>query len=72
MITHAHRWIAAGAIVGAFGPAPFVAMSSEPDLVAQVEAALPPHVGACVLAIDRGRATFEHAYGLADVETNTP
>jgi CubicO group peptidase (beta-lactamase class C family) len=72
MITHAHRWIATLAIAGAFASAPLVVMSSEPDLVRQVEAALPPHVGACVLAIDGGRVVFEHAYGVADIESNTP
>jgi CubicO group peptidase (beta-lactamase class C family) len=64
--------MAAGAIAGAFGPASYVAMSREPDLVSQVEAALPPHVGACILAIDGGQVTFEHAYGVADVESGTP
>lgn len=42
------------------------------ELTAQVAAALPPHVGACVLAIDRGEIVFKQAYGLADVEANTP
>ena len=42
------------------------------ELAEKVEAALPPHVGACVLAIDDGEVVFEHAYGLADVEAKTP
>ncbi len=42
------------------------------DFVRQVNAALPPHVGACVLAIDGGRVVFEHATGVADVESKTP
>ena len=37
-----------------------------------VEAALPPHVGACVMAIDHGKVVFEHAAGVADVESKTP
>ncbi len=41
------------------------------DQVRDVEAALPPHVGACVMAIDRGQLVFEHAAGLADVEHKT-
>jgi CubicO group peptidase (beta-lactamase class C family) len=50
-----------------------VAMADAPsDLARRVEAALPPHVGACVLAMDHGRVTFEHAFGLADVETRSP
>jgi CubicO group peptidase (beta-lactamase class C family) len=43
----------------------------EPQLVAKVDAALPPHVGACVLALDRGDVVFEYANGLADVEART-
>jgi len=42
------------------------------ELIRQVEKALPPHVGACVMAIDGGRLVFEHATGLADIETKTP
>jgi CubicO group peptidase (beta-lactamase class C family) len=50
-----------------------LAMADEAsELVRQVEAALPPHVGACVLAIDGGRFVFKHATGLADVEAITP
>ncbi len=49
------------------------AMAIEPpELVQAVEAALPPHVGDCVVAIDHGQVVFEHASGLADVETKTP
>jgi CubicO group peptidase (beta-lactamase class C family) len=44
--------------------------SSEP--IQKVEAALPPHVGACVLGIDHGKVVFKHGYGVTDVETNTP
>src|SRR3990172_11889601 len=74
MNTRAKRRIAAGAVVVAIGlvSTSLVAMAGEPsDLSRQVEAALPPHVGACVLAVDGGRVIFEHAYGLADVETNS-
>lgn len=42
------------------------------EIVRKVEAALPPHVGACVLAIDGGNVVFENAYGLADIEAKTP
>jgi CubicO group peptidase (beta-lactamase class C family) len=50
-----------------------VAMASDPrEPAGRVEALLPPHIGACVLAMDGGRVVFEHAYGLADVEANTP
>jgi CubicO group peptidase (beta-lactamase class C family) len=44
----------------------------ESDLIRQVEDALPPHIGACVLAIDGGEVVFEQAYGFADVESNAP
>ena len=67
--------MAAGAVIYAIGlvSTSLVAMAGEPSVLSgQVEAALPPHVGACVLAIDGGRVVFEHAYRLADVETNTP
>src|SRR5947199_7882445 len=43
--------------------------SESPELVRSVEATLPPHVGACVMAIYRGHVVFEHAYGVADVES---
>src|SRR4051812_35396259 len=46
--------------------------AEQPNLVSRVESALPPHVGACVLALDHGRVIFEHASGLADVEAQTP
>jgi CubicO group peptidase (beta-lactamase class C family) len=42
------------------------------ELAAKVEAALPPHAGACVLAINKGEVIFEHSFGLADVEGNVP
>jgi len=34
------------------------------ELARKVEAALPPHVGTCVMAIDHGKLVFEHASGL--------
>jgi CubicO group peptidase (beta-lactamase class C family) len=43
-----------------------------PTLARKVEALLPPHVGACVLAVDGGKVVFEHAYGVADVDSKTP
>lgn len=42
-----------------------------PEQVRAVEAALPPHLGVCVMAIDHGTLVFEHAGGLADVESRT-
>lgn len=52
---------------------PSTAMADAPDsLIKQVEDTLPPHIGACVLAIDDGKIVFEHAYGLADATTKTP
>jgi CubicO group peptidase (beta-lactamase class C family) len=48
-------------------------MASDPaQLARQVEAVLPPHVGACVLAIDDGRVVLEYAGGVADIESKTP
>ena len=50
----------------------FEAMASDsPELARAVESALPPHVGACVMAIDHGKVVFEHAGGLADIEGKT-
>ena len=47
-------------------------MAGEPaELVRKVEASLPPHVGACVLAVDHGDVVFEQGYGIADVESRT-
>jgi CubicO group peptidase (beta-lactamase class C family) len=54
---------------------PLVTMVSAGDssrLVRQLESLLPPHVGACVLAIDGGRVVIEYADGLADIESKTP
>jgi len=49
------------------------AMANEPsELAKKVEAALPAHAGACVLAINNGEVIFEQAYGLADVEAGVP
>jgi CubicO group peptidase (beta-lactamase class C family) len=42
------------------------------QLTRAVEKALPKHVGACVMAIDRGRVVFEYADGVADIEKKTP
>ncbi len=42
------------------------------ELALKVDAALPPHVGACVMAIDDGQVVFEHATGLADIQSKTP
>src|SRR3954462_733739 len=45
--------------------------SDSRELAQVVEAALPPHLGACVLAMDHGKVVFEYAGGLADVESKT-
>lgn len=37
----------------------------------KVESLLPPHVGACVLAIDDGEVVFRQGFGLADLEAGT-
>jgi len=50
----------------------FVMASETSELTRKVAEALPPHCGACVLAIYGGQVVFEHADGLADVETKTP
>jgi CubicO group peptidase (beta-lactamase class C family) len=42
------------------------------ELARQVQAALPPHVGGCILAIDTGQLVFEHTTGLADIESKSP
>lgn len=42
------------------------------QLSGRIEAALPEHIGAAVLVIDDGEVIFREAYGLADVENNTP
>ena len=46
--------------------------AADEKLAAQVEAALPPHLGACVLAVDHGEVVLQHAGGLADVESGEP
>ena len=38
----------------------------------KIESLLPPHVGACVMAMKDGKVVFEHSYGVADIETKTP
>ena len=48
------------------------ASKTSPDLAKQVEAALPPAPGACVLAVDGGEVVFMQGFGLADVENNVP
>ena len=48
------------------------AMGKElPDTARAVEAALPPHVGCCVMAMEHGKVVFEHAAGLADIESKS-
>jgi len=48
------------------------AASDQAELATKVKAALPAHVGACVLAIDGGQVVFEHAEGLADAQSQSP
>jgi CubicO group peptidase (beta-lactamase class C family) len=43
--------------------------SGDDQLAAKVERLLPPHVGACVLAMVDDQVVFRQGYGLADVET---
>lgn len=43
--------------------------SANEKIAAQVEQLLPPHVGACVLAMVEGEVVFRHGYGMADVES---
>ncbi len=42
------------------------------DVARAVESALPPHLGACVMAIDHGKVVFEQGFGIADIEGKTP
>lgn len=48
------------------------AASETTPFSARIGAALPPHAGACVLAIDQGRVIVEYCQGLADAEAKTP
>src|SRR4051794_15380142 len=46
------------------------AMATESvDLARAVEAALPPHLGGCAMAMDHGKVVFEHAFGIADAQS---
>jgi CubicO group peptidase (beta-lactamase class C family) len=42
------------------------------ELAAKVELLLPPHAGACVLAVEDCEVVFRQGFGLADVEAGTP
>src|SRR6476659_2799815 len=47
-------------------------MAKKPsEIIRAVEAALPPHVGACVMVVDHGKMVFNYAGGLADIESKT-
>ncbi len=48
------------------------AADSSPELVKQVEAALPDSPGACILAIDDGEVIFQQGFGVANVDTKAP
>lgn len=41
-------------------------------LIDRVATSLPEHIGAAVLVVDDGKVIFRQAYGLADIESNTP
>jgi CubicO group peptidase (beta-lactamase class C family) len=43
-------------------------LSDNEQIAAKVEQLLPPHVGACVLAMVEGEIVFRRGFGLADVE----
>lgn len=45
---------------------------ADPELIAQVKAALPNVPGFSILAIDAGEVVLQHAGGTADIETNAP
>jgi CubicO group peptidase (beta-lactamase class C family) len=67
-----HRRMVKNFLVGVAATAVIAleAIASGPlKIVRAVEAALPPHVGACVMAMDHGKVVFEHASGIADVES---
>lgn len=49
-----------------------VAKTEVTEQATKVEALLPPHVGACVMAMKDGKVVFEHAYGVSDIESQTP
>jgi CubicO group peptidase (beta-lactamase class C family) len=53
-------------------PLPTAAAEPSPELVKQVEAALPDSPGACVLAVDDGEVVFQKGFGVANVETKVP
>src|SRR5688572_25839490 len=46
--------------------------SDDAALRSKVERALPKSIGACVLAIDRGKVVFKDGFGLADFESRDP
>ncbi|MBL9161983.1 MAG: beta-lactamase family protein [Planctomycetaceae bacterium] len=48
------------------------AADASPDLVQQVEAALPDSPGACVLAVDGGKVVFQQGFGVTNVDTKAP
>src|SRR4051794_32787751 len=73
--TDYHRSMFSNLLIGAVVAALVVTQSMagvKADLVREVEQSLPNHLGACVLAINQGEVVFEHAYGLADIETKSP
>jgi CubicO group peptidase (beta-lactamase class C family) len=70
-----HRCMIKNVFIG-FAAAAVIALeamgSAPPQLVRAVEAALPSHVGGCVMAMNHGKVIFEQASGIADIETKTP
>ena len=53
-------------------PASATAAGLDDQQIDAVKKLLPEAPGACVLAVDRGQVVFKHAYGLGDVENDTP
>ena len=63
-------WVIAMSVV--IAPSQTHAADASPDLVQQVEAALPDSPGACVLAVDDGKVVFQQSFGVANVDTKAP
>ncbi|TWT85320.1 Penicillin-binding protein 4* [Posidoniimonas polymericola] len=55
-----------------FNHLPANAESSQDAAAHEIEALLPPHVGAAVVAIDGGRVTFQHCWGRRRVDSPEP
>jgi CubicO group peptidase (beta-lactamase class C family) len=64
-----HSWLALPIISVA---ANLSMADNKPHLAQHIGGTLPPHVGACVLAIDHGKIICEYSDGVADLESKTP